>query len=59
MTELDWKRAEEYLKEVRRQYCEIGMAGIPGLRISIDPLLVRFERGERTQELHSEIMGLK
>ena len=57
MSELDWKQAEEHLAEVRRQYTEIGAAGILGLTIVLNPLLVRLARGERTPELHAEIMA--
>ena len=56
---MDWIKAENYLKEVRMQYTQIGFAGMPALQITINPLLVRFEKGERTQELYDSIMSLE
>lgn len=57
MTEEQWKAAQAHLQEVRRQYVEIGAAGVPGLTLVLNPLLVRYERGERTQELYDEVMA--
>lgn len=59
MTEQEWKDAKEWLDEVRQAFFEVGAAGLFGLWISIDPLLVRYERGERSQELYDEIMELE
>lgn len=58
-TEQEWKKAKEWLDEVRQAYFDVGAAGLFGLRLSIDPLLVRYERGERTDELYDEIMELE
>lgn len=56
---MDWEKAESYLKKVRQDYTSIGISGILGLRFNIDPLLIRFEKGERTQELYDSIMNLE
>lgn len=56
---LDWAEAERHLQGVRRQYVDIGVAGLLGLRLTLDPLLVRYERGERTPDLHAEIMAVE
>lgn len=55
----EWEKAEAHLKEVRQQYTDIGAAGVPALTITINPLLVRLERCERTNALHDEIMALE
>jgi len=57
--ELDWVKAENWLKEIRQMYTDIGMSGLLGLQISINPLMVRFEKGERTQDLYDSIMSLE
>ncbi len=59
MTDRDWEKAQAYLKKVRQQYTDIGAAGVPALTITINPMVVRLERGERTDALHDEIMNLK
>jgi len=58
-TNEEWEEAKAWLDEVRQAYFEVGSAGLLGLQISINPLLVRYERGERTDELYEEMMGLK
>lgn len=61
--QLDWQRAEKYLEMIEREYNKL--IGVPGVDVSlalyivIQPLRVRFNRGERTPELHAEIMGLE
>lgn len=55
---LDWKQAEEYLKEKRRQYTERGVSGMDALQLVINPLLIRYENGERTTDLFNVIMSL-
>lgn len=57
--ELDWTKAENWLKEIRQIYTDIGVSGLLGLQFSINPLLIRFEKGERTQKLFDEIMSLE
>ena len=55
---LDWDSAKDCLKEIRQQYTDIGVAGIPALTAVINPLLIRYENGERSKALFDEIMGL-
>lgn len=54
---LDWDKAKARIQEVRETYAAIGAAGIPGLAIVLNPLLLRLERGERTVELYDAIMA--
>lgn len=56
---LDWSKAENHLKDIRIGYTEIGVAGLPALQIGVNPLLVRFENGERTEDLFESIMSLE
>ena len=56
---MDWEKAEKHLKEIRGMYTDIGGAGMLALSMTINPLLVRFEKGERTEELHNSIMALE
>ena len=56
---LDWEEAEKHLKRVESMYAEIGSSGYLGLTISIRPLRDRFNKGERTEELHVAIMALE
>ena len=55
---MNWKEAEEWLYEIREAYIETGFAGSFALTLTINPLVKRFEDGERTQELFDEIMEL-
>ena len=55
---LNWESAKSHLDDWRREYTDVGVKGIPSLRLFIDPLLVRYERGERTKELYDEIMSI-
>lgn len=58
---LDWERAKDHFDMVRQIYMD--MEGIPGtnttlaLRLTFDPLAKRFNQGERTAELHAEMMA--
>jgi hypothetical protein len=56
---MDWEKAESWLKEIENMYTEIGSAGYLALNCVIRPLRDRFNKGERTQELHDEIMSLE
>ncbi len=47
---MNWDEAFEHLQEVRSQYVEIGGPGVFALVMFLDPLLVRYASGERTQE---------
>ena len=56
--ELDWDFAQTHLNETRKNYFDIGAAGVPALTAVINPLFLRFEKGERTVELHEAIISL-
>ncbi len=56
--ELNWDEAKSHLNEIRRMYFDIGVAGVPALTAVINPLFLRFEKGERTVELHEAIISL-
>lgn len=55
---MNWKEAEEYLKECEAAYASIGRAGMLALTITIAPLRDRYNEGERTQELYDEIFAV-
>ena len=55
---VDWENAEKYLATCEKAYTEIGSAGYFALNVVIRPLRDRFNKGERTQELHDEIMDV-
>ena len=54
---MDWQKAYEHLQKVRREYVEIGAAGAPALTFTLNPLLIRYEKGERTEELYNSMMS--
>ena len=56
--ELDWTKAKEYLDEVRHNYTSIGSAGLLAFQLTINPLLIKFEKGDRSKDLYDEIMDL-
>ena len=56
---MNWQKAEDHLKDIRKRYTEIGVSGLPALYITLNPLLIRFENDERTEELHDAIMKLE
>jgi hypothetical protein len=56
---MNWEEAKNHLNEIRLEYTEIGSSGLLALFLSIDPLLRRYEKGERTQELYDSIMALE
>jgi len=55
---MDWGKAKRHLQTAERAYHEIGFSGAFALAFVIKPCLIRFERGERTQELYDEIMEI-
>lgn len=55
---MNWQEAEDYLYEMETAYKEIGFSGVFGLTFTINPIINRFEKGERTQELYDEIMNI-
>jgi hypothetical protein len=52
---IDWAATENYLKTCELAYTEIGSAGQFALMMVINPARDRFNKGERTQDLHDEI----
>jgi hypothetical protein len=58
MNQLDWNKAEEYLKTCESAYTEIGPAGGFALNFVVMPLRNRFNGGERTDSLYDEIMDV-
>jgi hypothetical protein len=61
--DLDWGKAKDHFDEVREMYQEL--EGAPGvnttfaLRMVFDPLAVRYNAGERTSDLHREMMSVE
>ena len=56
--EVDWVRTEEHLKVCEAAYAEAGSAGRFVVTMYITPARDRFNKGERTQDLHNEIMAI-
>jgi hypothetical protein len=56
---MNWEEARKHLYYILGLYKSIGWAGTFALSITINPLVKRFESGERTQELYDEIMSLE
>lgn len=56
ITEQQWTEAKAHLDECRIAFTEIGVSGFMGLTVILNPLLMRYEKGERTQVLYDEIM---
>ena len=60
---MDWEKAKAHFDEVRQVYQD--MEGAPGvnttiaLRAVFDRLARRYNAGERTQELHDEMMSVE
>ncbi len=55
----DWETVKAHFDEVRQQYVDIGASGVPGLTLTFHPLLVRYERGERSDELLREMRAVE
>ena len=59
-TEIDWPKAKEHFDDIRKQYQDLeGMPGVNtslDLRVTFDPLAVRYNSGERTKELYEAMM---
>lgn len=56
---MNWEEAEKWLYDVEKLYKAIGYTGTFGLVIGVNPLIKRYEIGERSQELYEEIMSLE
>ena len=57
--ELNWDEAYSHMNDIRMQYTQIGMSGMPALQTVINPLFTRYSKGERTVELFNSIMNLR
>ena len=61
--ELDFTKAKKHFDTCREQYQSLeGMPGVNtsfALRLVFDPLAKRYNNGERTKELHDEMMDVK
>lgn len=55
----DWAHAKYHLNDIRSQYTAIGVSGLAALNMTINPLLVRLESGERTKALYDDIIQLQ
>ena len=59
----DWERAKEHFDKVRQRYMDL--EGTPGINTTIalrtvfDPLAKRYNSGERTGELFTEMMNVE
>ena len=56
---LSWSKAKKRLDQIRLEYTKVGVTGLPGLTMVINPLLVRYENGERTKELYNAMIKLE
>lgn len=56
--ELNWNEAYQHISDIREAYTKIGISGIFALIDTINPLFIRYSKGERTQELFDAIMSL-
>lgn len=58
---LNWKTAKDHFDKKRKEYQDLeGMPGVNtsfALRFVFDPLAVRYNNGERTQELYDAMVG--
>lgn len=60
---MDWEIAKAHFDEARNVYQDL--EGLPGvntslaLRMVFDPLALRYNKGERSQELHDAMMGVE
>jgi len=61
--EKDWDKAKAHFDEVRSNYQ--ALQGVPGvnttlaLRLVFDPLAIRYNGGERTDDLYDEMMSVE
>lgn len=60
---LDWDAVKRHFDTVRKQYMDL--QGLPGvnttlaLRLTFEPLAIRYNAGERTQELHDAMASVE
>lgn len=60
---LDWDLAKNHFDSTRQQYMDLeGMPGVNttiALRHVFDPLARRYNQGERSSELHAEMLAVE
>ncbi len=60
---MDWDKAKQHFDDVRKRYQEL--EGTPGvnttlaLRLTFDPLSIRYNNGERSQDLYDEMIAVE
>jgi len=54
-----WNKMEQRLYDSKIKYEKLDFEGIPTLELVILPLIVRFESGERSSDLHAQILDLE
>lgn len=63
VVDMDWDKAETHFKSVLEQYKElVGRHGVNvmfAMTATFDPLLKRFNDGERTQDLYDAMLGVQ
>lgn len=59
METLNFALAENHLVLAEKAYAEVGTAGYLALTYFIKPLRVRYNSGERTEQLYNEIMAIE
>lgn len=63
ITDEQWKQAKEYFDTISNSYNEL--IGKPGVSVNytidyvLNPLLKRYYKGERTEELYHEMMNVE
>ena len=56
--EMNWDEAYQHISEIREVYTKIGISGMFALNHTINPLYIRYSKGERTEVLYDAIMDL-
>lgn len=60
---MDWIKCERHFRSVMGHYGQLagapGVNVMPALAMVFQPLLKRFEEGERTQELYDEMLAVE
>lgn len=55
----EWERVKAHFDAMRQAYVSAGAVGQPALFITFAPLLARYERGERSQELYDAMAAVE
>ncbi|UXJ71395.1 helix-turn-helix domain-containing protein [Lysinibacillus fusiformis] len=54
-----WNKAEQHLYDMKLKYEKLNLNDNPALGLIIINLIVRFQSGERSRELHTQILDLE